>query len=105
MPLCEEIKWTPSEKYCHQPEMLAHSQAIMRFYGLYEKACFGSQVSGLEWDDGRGQWLITTQADDRFYARFVVMNFGKGSLMHRHTTLFKFDVFGKVYPQPPPSSP
>ena len=44
LPLCEELGYTPAEKYCHQPEMLLHSQNIMVKYGLYAKAVFGTEV-------------------------------------------------------------
>ena len=65
MPLCEEMGYVPTQKYAQQPELFAHSQQIAERYGLYEKACFGAEVS-----------TIRTQAGDCFRARFVIMNFG-----------------------------
>lgn len=51
MPLCEEMGYVPTQKYAQQPEIYAHSQMIAQHYGLYEKACFGAQVTGMEWDE------------------------------------------------------
>ena len=32
MPMCEELGYIPTEKYAHQPELLAHSQMIAKKY-------------------------------------------------------------------------
>lgn len=76
VPLCEELNYIPTERYAHQPELLEHSRLIARTYGLYENACFGRTVEGLEWDDDAAEWLITTSKGDFIRSRFVVMNFG-----------------------------
>merc|ERR1719171_3198659 len=44
MPFCEELNYVPVEKYCHQPEMMRHSQMIAEKYGLYEKIVLGTHV-------------------------------------------------------------
>ena len=33
LPLCDELSYQPAEKYCHQPEMMVHSQLIGERYG------------------------------------------------------------------------
>ena len=76
MPMCEELGYVPTEKYAHQPEIYRHSKMIMEKYNLYENASFGARVTGMDWDDTKEKWLISTDKDDRFYARFVIMNFG-----------------------------
>ena len=76
MPLLEEIGYTPTERYAHQPELLAHSQMIARQYGLYERALFSTTVSGLQWDDDARLWTVHTEQGDAFSARFVIANFG-----------------------------
>lgn len=50
MPLCEEIGYTPTERYCKQPEMQRHSRLIATHFGLYENAAFGRNVTELRWD-------------------------------------------------------
>jgi len=76
MPLCEELGYTPTEKYAHQPEILSHSKLIAERYGLYANACFGAAVSELRWEDGLGMWIVRTSRGDAFRARYVIMNFG-----------------------------
>jgi len=76
MPLCEELGYTPTEKYAHQPEIYAHSRLIAEKYGLYENSLFGAQVTGLRWDDAAAMWTVTTSRDDAFRARYVIVNFG-----------------------------
>lgn len=76
MPMCEELNYVPTSKYASQPELLAHSQLMARTYGLYENASFGSEVTGLSWDEEEGKWTVTTDRDDCFRARFVIINMG-----------------------------
>jgi len=73
MPLLEELKYIPTEKYSHGPEILAHAQQIGRHYDLYEDACFETKVTGLEWDEASGQWIVRTDRGDEMRARFVAM--------------------------------
>src|SRR5690606_37717668 len=76
MPLLEETGHMPTEKYAHAPEILEHCQRIGRHYGLYERALFHTEVTGLEWDDDRARWVVCTNRGDRFTARFVGMGIG-----------------------------
>jgi cyclohexanone monooxygenase len=73
LPLLEEIGYMPKEKYSHAPEILEHSRAIARHFGLYDNACFQTEVTELCWDDGAMRWIIATNRGDRMRARFVVM--------------------------------
>ena len=97
-----------AEKYCHQPEMLLHSQNIMVKYGLYEKAVFGTEVKEVRWDDATERWTIHTDRGDSMRAKFVTVNFGvfshpklpavpgvqqfEGTMMH--TSRWDYDVTG-----------
>ena len=108
LPLCEELGYTPAEKYCHQPEMLLHSQNIMVKYGLYAKAVFGTEVKEVRWDDATERWIIHTDRGDVMRAKFVTINFGvfshpklpavpgvqefEGTMMH--TSRWDYDVTG-----------
>jgi cation diffusion facilitator CzcD-associated flavoprotein CzcO len=80
LPLLEETGYIPSEKYVHAPEILEHCDRIASHFDLYERACFSTEVVGLEWDPARSRWLVRTNRGDEFAARFVAM--GNGPL-HR----------------------
>jgi cyclohexanone monooxygenase len=76
MPLLEEVGTMPTEKYATGSEIFAHCQAIGRHYGLYDHACFQTQVTGLTWDEDINRWIITTDRGDRMRARFVCLGSG-----------------------------
>ena len=80
LPLLEETGYVPTEKYSHAPEILEHCARIAEKFGLTERACFSTEVTGLEWDPSRSAWLVRTNRGDELLARFVVM--GNGPL-HR----------------------
>ena len=73
LPLLEELGYIPVEKYSKQPEILAHSKAIAHKFGLYENACFQTEVTALEWDEADKRWIIRTSRGDAMRARFVIM--------------------------------
>jgi len=76
LPLCEELGFVPKEKYTHAPEILEHSHNIGEKYGLYEDACFQTEVTGLEWDELAVNWIVRTNRNDSMRARFVAMSNG-----------------------------
>jgi cyclohexanone monooxygenase len=73
LPLLEELGYVPTEKYSRAPEILEHSRNIARHFDLYERACLGTEVIDLRWDEGERRWIVTTNRGDRMRARFVVM--------------------------------
>ena len=73
LPLLEEIGYIPVEKYSRAPEILAHSRAIGRHFGLYDNACFQTEVTRLDWDEAGSCWIISTNRGDAMRARFVIM--------------------------------
>jgi cation diffusion facilitator CzcD-associated flavoprotein CzcO len=76
MPLLEETGHMPTEKYAHAPEILEHCRRIATRFGLYENALFHTEVTGLEWDDARSVWVISTTRGDRFTAQYVGLGLG-----------------------------
>ena len=76
LPLLEELDYVPSQKYAHAPEILSHSQNIAKKYNLYENACLETEVTALSWDENASRWIIQTNREDKFRARFVVMSNG-----------------------------
>jgi NAD(P)-binding Rossmann-like domain len=49
MPLLEELNHAPKHRYAYAPEMLELSRKIGKRYGLYEKACFQTVITGARW--------------------------------------------------------
>jgi cyclohexanone monooxygenase len=76
MPLLEETRHMPTEKYARGPEILAHCQRIGRQYALYDQALFHTEVRDIAWDEGRSAWRIRTNRDDAFTAQFVGLGAG-----------------------------
>ena len=73
LPLLEEVGYLPVEKYCKAPEILRHSRAIGEKFGLYDNACFQTEVTELRWDEDAARWIVKTNRGDAMRARFVVM--------------------------------
>eukprot|EP00944_MAST-04C_sp_MAST-4C-sp1_P010342 g10342.t1 len=76
MPLLEELKYIPTEKYAHQPELWKHSKLIAAKYGLYKNSMFHTKCTGITWNERDCKWLIESNRGDKFRANFVIMNFG-----------------------------
>ncbi|WP_439814520.1 flavin-containing monooxygenase [Zavarzinia sp. CC-PAN008] len=76
LPLLEETGYIPKEKYSFAAEIREHSQRIGKHFGLYDKALFQTEIREMRWLEDESRWLVTTNRDDRFRARFVVMSNG-----------------------------
>ena len=76
LPLLEETGSMPKEKYSAGPEILEHAQRIGQHFDLYDRACFQTQVRELRWDEEAARWAVTTDRDDLFRARFVILASG-----------------------------
>jgi cation diffusion facilitator CzcD-associated flavoprotein CzcO len=76
LPLLEETGHRPTQKYTFAPEIFGHAQRIARTFGLYDKALFSTQVTGLRWDGDVARWIIRTDRGDEIRARFVAMGTG-----------------------------
>ncbi|MGH6870457.1 MAG: flavin-containing monooxygenase [Rhizomicrobium sp.] len=73
LPLLEELRAMPVEKYSRAPEILRHSRAIGEKFDLYRDACFQTEVTALNWDEDSARWIVRTNRGDAMKARFVVM--------------------------------
>ncbi|MGH8006785.1 MAG: flavin-containing monooxygenase [Candidatus Binatia bacterium] len=76
LPLLEETGYIPKEKYSFQPEIFEHAQRIGKHFHLYERACFQTQIKEARWNEDTQRWTVTTDRDDVFQARFVIMSSG-----------------------------
>ncbi len=79
LPLLEELKYIPKEKYSYVSEIFEHSQRIGQVYKLYDRALFQTRVGGLAWDESIKRWRILTSRGDDIRARFVIMALGPAS--------------------------
>ena len=80
LPLLEETGYVPTEKYAHAPELQEHCQRIARHFGLYDNACFSTEITAVDWDADSARWIIRTNRNDAMRAQFIVI--GNGPL-HR----------------------
>ncbi|MBV8683794.1 MAG: NAD(P)/FAD-dependent oxidoreductase [Caulobacteraceae bacterium] len=76
LPLLEETGYVPKEKYSFAAEIREHARRIGEHYGLYEDACFQTEIRDLRWLDDENLWLISTTRGDAMKARYVVMSNG-----------------------------
>jgi cation diffusion facilitator CzcD-associated flavoprotein CzcO len=73
LPLLEELNYIPKHKYSFAPEILEHSRNIARHYRLYDDALMQTRITGMDWDEAKRRWVITTDRGDRFTAQYVAM--------------------------------
>jgi cation diffusion facilitator CzcD-associated flavoprotein CzcO/acetyl esterase/lipase len=71
-----EEKWTWSEKYATQPEILAYLRHVTDKYGLRPDIRFSTGVTSARWDPDRTRWEVETDRGDRVTARYYVMASG-----------------------------
>jgi len=76
LPLLEETGYIPKEKYSFAPEIKEHAQRIGKKLDLYRHACFQTQIKEVRWSEEDFRWIVTTDRDDRFRARYVIMSNG-----------------------------
>jgi len=73
MPLLEELGYIPADKYAKGSEIREHVVRVAEHYGLYDGACFQTEVRSMTWSDEEQRWLVATDRNDEFKARFVLM--------------------------------
>jgi cyclohexanone monooxygenase len=73
LPLLEEMNYVPSAKYVYQPEILEYLKSIATKFGLYDDACFQTDVVELAWNETDGLWTVLTDRGDAMRTRFLVV--------------------------------
>src|SRR5499427_5576720 len=76
LPLLEETGYIPREKYSFGNEIRAHARRIGEQFDLYRLACFQTQIKEARWNEDTQRWTVTTDRDDVFQARFIIMSSG-----------------------------
>ena len=72
LPLLDEMNYVPKRRYSGGEEILEHSRAIARKYGLYDLAVFQTTVTSTVWNSDEKMWHVRTDRGDLMRARFVV---------------------------------
>ena len=72
LPLLDEMNYVPKRRYSRGDEILEHSRAIARKYGLYDLAVFQTTVTSTTWNAEEKMWHLDTDRGDLMKARFVV---------------------------------
>lgn len=73
LPLLEETGWLPSKKFSDGKEIYDYIQLIVDKFGFRDNGVFHTLVKSLNWDEQAKRWIVKTNRDDVFRARFVVM--------------------------------
>jgi cyclohexanone monooxygenase len=73
LPLLEELRYVPKEKYSRGAEIFAHCRAIAETFDLYRDACLQTEVTAVRWDDAAARWIVSTKRGDAMRARFVCL--------------------------------
>jgi cation diffusion facilitator CzcD-associated flavoprotein CzcO len=73
LPLLEEMGYIPKHKYSFAPEIFEYSKSIAAKFNLYDQALFQTGVTEMRWDDAQSHWIISTDRNDCFTAKFVAM--------------------------------
>ncbi|RLA43280.1 MAG: monooxygenase [Gammaproteobacteria bacterium] len=72
LPLLDEMKYVPKQRYAEGDEIFQHCQAIAKEYDLYKLAVFQTTVTATVWNKDEQLWHIKTDRGDHMKARFVI---------------------------------
>jgi cyclohexanone monooxygenase len=76
IPLLEETGYVPTEKYAKTDDIRRHAQTIGKQFDLYRHAVFQTRATELRWSEGEARWIVSTDRNDVFKARFVFIGNG-----------------------------
>ncbi len=71
-----EDRWTWSEKYATQPEILRYLQFVTDKHDLRRDIRFSTRVESAAWDEETSRWTVRTQDGDTLSGRHYVMATG-----------------------------
>ncbi|NEE31181.1 NAD(P)/FAD-dependent oxidoreductase [Streptomyces sp. SID7982] len=72
LPLLDETGYVPEWKYSPGEEIRRHAVRVAEQFDLGADALFSTTVTSLSWDETAEEWLVTTDRDDAFRARYVI---------------------------------
>lgn len=71
-----EARWTWSEKYATQPEILRYAQFVADTYDLRRNITFATRVEAAHWDEDRRLWQVLTDTGEQIWCQQYVMATG-----------------------------
>jgi cyclohexanone monooxygenase len=78
LPLLDDVEYVPTRKYASGAEIFEHCQRIGRHFDLYRRTYFQTKVNDASWDEEDARWVVKTDRNDIFRARFLIRA-GSGS--------------------------
>ncbi|MGU3498669.1 flavin-containing monooxygenase [Mycobacterium sp. C31M] len=75
-PMLEETGYMPTEKYAKGSEIRDYLQSLAKRHNLYEGALFGTEITGMRWDEDRLRWIVSTDRGDEIIAQYVAISNG-----------------------------
>ena len=76
LPLLEDVGYIPSQKYVPGQEIFEHCQRLGHHFDLYRRAYFQTTVTSVAWDEESARWIVKTNRNDVFRARFLIRGGG-----------------------------
>ena len=69
-------EWEWSERYPEQPEILRYLNHVADRFDLRRDIRFGTRVTGARYDTAANRWHVSTEAGERFTAKFLITAVG-----------------------------
>src|SRR5580658_2080959 len=73
IPMLRELGYIPTRRYAFGQEIRGHLEAIADRFELKDGALFHTGVTGAEWYEDAGRWLIRTDHGDEISCRWYVL--------------------------------
>src|SRR5580692_7722368 len=73
MPFLDDTGYVPTEKYAGQPEIQSYLKALANQMGVTPRALFNTKAQTLAWNEDRQRWIVRTDRNDEFSARFIAL--------------------------------
>lgn len=71
-----EQEWTWSEEYAAQPELLRYIDFVAKRLDLRKHFQFNTRIVSSKWDEDSQLWVVVTDKDEVWHARYCVMATG-----------------------------
>ena len=97
IPMLEELGYIPTRRYAFGQEIRGHLEAIADRFELKDGALFHTGVTGAEWYEDAGRWLVRTDRGDEVSCRWYVLAVGILNLMKLPTIPGMEDFAGRSF--------